>query len=162
MKTNYITLRPDRLDLPLDPCACGRLSSAVLTVGGEIPDDIDGLAIDVEYKNGNETKHYTAAGTKQDNGTFRVYLAPAYFPAASDQLKYHVLGMDVRENPRWLGTGPLRIFDNPANGSPVTPEILPRNLYAYSPTRQCYFKVIAKENEYGEIQLDVDETEVHL
>lgn len=162
MKTNYIELHPDRLDLPLDPLACGRLSSAVATVGGEIPDDIDGIAIDVEYMDGDEKKYYTAAGTRQADGTFRVYLAPAYFPAVSDQLKYHVLGMDAQENPRWLGSGMMRIFDNPADGSPIAPDILPRNLYAYSPTRQCYFKVIAKENEYGEIQLDVDETEVHI
>lgn len=162
MKTNCITLRPDRLDLPLDPCACGRLSSAIITVGGEIPGDITGIAVAVEYMDGRDKKRYTAAATKQADGTFRAYLAPAYFPASSDQLKYHVIGMDTNENPRWLGTGLLRIIDNPANGSPVTPEILPRNLYVYSPTRQCYFKVIAKENEYGEIRLDVDETEVHL
>ena len=160
MKTNYIHMQPDRLDLPLAPCACGRLSSAVVIVGGEIPDDIDAIAVDVEYMDGNEKKRYTAAGTRQADGTFRVYLAPAYFPAASDQLQYHVLGMDTNENPRWLGSGMLRIFDNPADGSPIAPEILPRNLYAYSPTRKCYFKVIARENEYGEIQLDVDETPV--
>ena len=161
MKTNYITLHPDRLDLPLAPCACGRLSSAVITVGGEIPDDIEGAAVDVEYMDGDEKKRYTAAGTRQADGTFRVYLAPAYFPAESDQLKYHVLGMDAQENPRWLGSGMMRIFDNPADGSPIAPEILPRNLYAYSPTRKCYFKVIARENEYGDIQLDVDETPVN-
>lgn len=160
MKTNFIKLRPDRLDLPLAPCACGRLSSAVVTVGGEIPDDIEAIAVDVEYMDGNEKNRYTAAGTRQADGTFRVYLAPAYFPAGSDQLKYHVLGMDTNENPRWLGSGMLRIFDNPADGSPIAPEILPRNMYAYSPTRKCYFKVIARENEYGEIQLDVDETPV--
>lgn len=161
MKTNFIELRPDRLDLPLDPLACGRLSSAVITVGGEIPDDIEAIAIDVEYMDGDEKKRYTAAGTRQADGTFRVYLAPAYFPAESDQLKYHVLGMDAQENPRWLGSGMMRIFDNPADGSPIAPEILPRNLYAYSPTRKCYFKVIARENEYGDIQLDVDETPVN-
>lgn len=161
MKTNFIELRPDRLDLPLAPCACGRLSSAVITVGGEIPDDIEAIAVDVEYMDGDEKKRYTAAGTRQADGTFRVYLAPAYFPAESDQLKYHVLGMDAKENPRWLGSGMLRIFDNPADGSPIAPDILPRNLYAYSPTRKCYFKVIARENEYGEIQLDVDETPVN-
>ena len=110
---------------------------------------------------GDEKKRYTAAGTRQADGTFRVYLAPAYFPAESDQLKYHVLGMDAQENPRWLGSGMMRIFDNPADGSPIAPEILPRNLYAYSPTRKCYFKVIARENEYGDIQLDVDETPVN-
>ena len=162
MKTNFIELRPDRLDLPLAPCACGRLSSAVITVGGEIPDDIEGVAVDVEYMDGAEKKRYTAAAERQTDGTFRAYFAPAYFPAKSDELKYHVIGMDARENPRWLGSGALRILDNPADGSPVAPEILPRDLYAYSPSRRCYFKVIAKENEYGEIQLDVDETEVHL
>lgn len=162
MKTNYITLRPDRLNFPLEQCAVGRLSSAVFTVGGDIPDDIQGIAVVFEYEDGGETKEYVAAGARQTDGTWRVYVAPAYFPNATDMLKYHVIGGDASGNPRWLGTGSLRIFDNPADGDSVIPDVLPRNLYAYSPSRKCYFKVIAKENEYGEIQLDVDETEVHL
>ena len=162
MKAQHIRIRPDRLNAPLATCNVGKLSSAVFIIEGDIPDDIEAIAVDVEYIDGDEKKRYTAAGTRQADGTFRVYLAPAYFPAESDQLKYHILGMDAQENPRWLGSGMLRIFDNPADGSPIAPDILPRNLYAYSPTRQCYFKVIASENENGEIRLDVDETEVHL
>jgi hypothetical protein len=186
MKTNIIHLRPDRLDLPLDPCTQGRLSSAVLTLCGDIPDDIESLAVVVEYRPESSpsedisgpgsipsdpgqdltdpapTERYTAAATRQDDGTFLAYLAPAYFPTSSDDLKYHVVGTDTRQNPRWLGSGTLSIVDNPANGSHVMPDILPRNLYAYSPTRRCYFKVIATENKYGEIKLTVDETEVHL
>lgn len=166
MKTNIIHITPDRLYNPLEPLAVGKLSSSVLTVTGDIPDDIAALAIVVEYMDTSgaspQIARYVAHGTRQGDGTYRVYLAPAYFPAANDALKYHVVGTDSNENPRWLGSGTLRIFDNPADGSSVAPDILPRNLYAYSPTRQCYFKVIAKENELGEIQLDVDETEVHL
>lgn len=162
MKTNYITLHPDRLDLPLAPCACGRLSSAVITVGGEIPDDIEAIAVDVEYMDGDEKKRYTAAGTRQADGTFRVYLAPAYFPAESDQLKYHVLGTDAQENPRWLGSGMLRIFDNPANGSPIAPDILPRNSYAYNPQTGLYYKIVAEVNDLGEITLSTEQEGVAL
>jgi len=164
MTTNHIIIRPDRLNFPLATCNVGRLSSAVLTIGGEIPADIDGLAVQIEYTdataNPPATARYTAAATRQADGSFRCYLAPAYFPAASNALKYHVIATDAEGAPRWLGTGNLRILDNPANGSAVAPDILPRNLYAYSPSRNCYYKVIAKENEYGEITLDVDETEV--
>jgi hypothetical protein len=162
MKTNFIELRPDRLDLPLAPCACGRLSSAVITVGGDIPDDVGNLAIYVEYLDGGEKKRYTAAGTRHADGTFSVYLAPAYFPAASDALRYHVVGMDDRDNPRWLGSGVLRIFDNPADGSPVAPDIIPRNSYAYNPQTGLYYKIWAEVNELGEITLTTDQEGIAL
>lgn len=152
MKTNYIELHPDRLDLPLAPLAAGKLSSAVATIGGDIPDDISALAVVVEWKDGQTTSRYTAAATN-GGGFWSVYFAPAYFPAASEELKYHVVGTDKNDNPRWLGTGNMRIFDNPANGSPIAPDILPRNLYAYNPATGLYHKVIAELNELGEIQL---------
>lgn len=162
MKENHVHLRPDRLDLPLAPCACGRLSSAVITVGGDIPDDVGNLAVYVEYMDGGEKKRYTAAGTRQADGTFRVYLAPAYFPAASDTLKYHVIGMDDHSNPRWLGSGVLRIFDNPAEGGGEVPDILPRNLYAYNPVTGLYHKLVAEVNDLGEISVSVNQEGVNL
>ena len=111
---------------------------------------------------GDEKKRYTAAGTRQADGTFRVYLAPAYFPAESDHLKYHVLGMDAQENPRWLGSGMLRIFDNPADGSPIAPDILPRNSYAYNPQTGLYYKIVAEVNDLGEITLSTEQEGVAL
>lgn len=162
MNTIHIHARPDRLYMPLEPLAVGRLSSAVATVGGDIPDDIETLAAVVQYPDGDSVGTYTAAGTKQADGRWRVYFAPAYFPTGSQSLRYDLVGTDSQGNPRWLGSGVLRVMDNPSNGSAVTPDVLPRNLYAYSPSRGCYFKVIAAENEYGEIRLDVDETPVNL
>ena len=162
MKTNEITIRADRLNIPLETCAVGKLSSAVFTIGGDIPDDIAALAVVVEYKDGNEINRYTAAATAQGDGTWRVYLAPAYFPAASESLKYHVIGTDNQERPRWLGTGNLRIFDNPADGSAVMPDILPRNLYAYNPTTGLYYKVVAEINEMGEVTISAEQEGVTL
>ena len=162
MKTNYITIRPDRLNFPLDQCAVGRLSSAVFTVGGEIPDDIEAIGVRIEYADDGSTETYTAIGVKQADGTWRVYIAPAYFPAESTELKYHVIGTDSNGNPRWLGTGCLRIIENPARGSSVVPDIVPRNSYAYNPVTGLYYKIWAEVNELGEITLTTDQEGIAL
>ncbi len=162
MKTNVIQIDPDRLDLPLAPCAVGVLSSAEFTVCGDIPDDISALAVAVEYIDGQSVARYTAPGTRADDGTWRVYLAPGYFPAKSDGLKYHVVGTDTRGNPRWLGTGLLRVFANPANGSPVAPDVIPRNSYAYNPVTGLYHKIVAEVNDLGEITLSTEQEGVCL
>lgn len=154
MKTNYITLRPDRLDLPLAPCAVGKLSSAVLTVGGDIPEDTAALVVKVEYAEG---EYYIAAGSRQDDGTFRVYLAPGYFPAKSNSLKYHVYVTDQLDNPRWLGSGLMRIFDNPSDGGSPVPPPLPRNLYAYNAVTHLYYKITAETDEAGNITLALEQ-----
>ena len=163
MKTNYISLKPDRLDLPLAPCSIGKLSSAVLTIGGDIPDDISGLVVKIEYMNGSAKATYTAVATRRDSAAdYRCYLAPTYFPDTSDKLNYHIVGLDDNNNPRWLGTGTLRIFDNPANGSGAVPDILPRNLYAYNPTTGLYYKIVAELNEHGQVSVAVDQEGVEL
>lgn len=161
MKYSIIHLNPDRLDLPLTPLYAGKLSSAVWLVEGA-PDDIASLAVDVEYMDGGEKMCYTAAGTRQADGMFRVYLAPAYFPDVSQSLEYHVLGNDTNENPRWLGTGQLGIIDNPADGSPIAPDILPRNSYAYNPQTGLYYKIIAEVNDLGQITLSTEQEGVAL
>lgn len=162
MKYQHITLRPDRLNFPLECVHVGKLSSAVLVIDGEIPDDVTGIAVDIEYMDGETVARYTANAARQPDGTFRAYIAPAYFPETSDTLKYHIVATDEQENPRWLGSGSLRIFDNPANGSHVVPDILPRNLYAYNPTTGLYYKVIAEANEYGQILLTTEQEGVTL
>lgn len=167
MKTNHITLRPDKLGIPLECCAVGRASSAVFTIGGDIPDDIESLGVCVEYLDGDTVERYTAAGTRLPAAdgnpeTWRVYFAPSYFPAESDALKYHVIGVDASGNPRWLGTGNLRIFDNPADGSGAAPSIIPAGSYAYNPLTGLYYKLIAEQNEYGVITVSVDQTGVEL
>ena len=87
MKTNHIELKPDRLNFPLATLSVGKLSSAVLTVGGDIPDDTAAVVVKVEYAEG---EYYIAAGARQTDGTWRVYLAPGYFPATATAFKYHV------------------------------------------------------------------------
>ena len=135
MKTNNIRLRPDRLNFPLDTCVVGKLSSSVWILYGDIPDDIEGIA---------------------SPRSFRCYFSPWFFPEASDDLKYHVLGLDSNGNPRWLGSGVLRIEKNPAGGSPVPPEIIPADTYIRNPVTGLYHKITAEVNDLGEITTIVD------
>ena len=163
MKTNMITLRPDRLHFPCETLVVGRASSAVAIVQGEIPDDITAIAAVVQYLNGeDETETYTAAATAQDDGTWRLYFAPAYFPKTSNSLRYDIVGTDSSNNPRWLGSGYLRILECPANGSGVAPSIIPAASYAYNPATGLYHKLTAVQNELGEITVDVDPEGVEL
>ena len=162
MKTNHIHVKPDRLYNPLEPLAVGRLSSAVANVGGDIPDDIEAISAVVQYLDGAETKTYTAAATRQTDGAWRIYFAPSYFPAESHSLRYDLVATDSNGNPRWLGQGVLRVFDNPANGSSVAPDILPRDLYAYNPLTGLYHKLVAEQNALGEISVAVDQEGVSL
>lgn len=162
MKTNYITLRPDRLNFPLETVDVGRQSSAVLIVGGDIPDDTAALIVKVEYSNGQSPGYYVAAGTRQADGTFRVYLAPGYFPATTKGLHYHVYITDELDNPRWMGSGALRIIENPSDGSSPAPEVLPKNLYAYNPVNHLYYKIIAEADAEGNITITLDQEGVTL
>lgn len=158
MKTNYIELRPDRLNFPLATLNVGKLSSAVLTVGGDIPDDTAALVVKVEYADSpSTTAYYVAAGTRQADGTFRVYLAPGFFPAESNSLKYHVYVTDHLDNPRWMGSGLLRILANPSDGGSPVPEPLPRNLYAYNAVTHLYYKITAETDAAGNITLALDQ-----
>ena len=58
---------------------------------------------------------------------------------------------DENGNARWLGTGPLIVRENPANGSPVPPEIIPADTYIRNPVTGLYHKLLANVNELGEI-----------
>lgn len=164
MKTNYIELNPARLDLPLAPCAVGQASSAVFTIGGDVPDDIAEMTVNIEYiDDDGETQLAVASGTLDESaGTYRVYFTPNYFPAASDALKYYIMGTDTEGNPRWLGTGNLRIFANPANGSHGLPPSFSRIAYAYDEATGLYYKVLAETNELGEKTLALDQEGVEL
>ena len=158
MKTNYITLRPDRLNFPLATLNVGKLSSAVLTVGGDIPEDTAALVVKVEYADSQSTTaYYVAAGTRQADGTFRVYLAPGYFPATTKGLRYHVYITDELTNPRWMGSGAVRIIENPSDGSSPAPEVLPKNLFAYNPVTHLYYRITAEANAAGKITLALEQ-----
>ena len=160
MKYQHITLRPDRLNFPLECANVGKLSSAVFIIGGDIPDDIASMAVQIGRTEDPTThqprENFTAAATRQDDGTFRCYLAPFYFPDVSAALEYHVIGTDAQINARWLGTGPLEVRDNPADGSPIVPPIIPADTYIRNPATGLYHKLTAELNEEGEIIVAAD------
>lgn len=163
MKTHNVKIRPDRLNDPLATCFVGKLSSAVFMIGGDIPDDVDTIAVQIGRTDDPTThtprQNFTAAATEVEGQTprcFRAYLSPFLFPDTSDALEYHVIATDDHGNARWLGTGPLIVRDNPANGSPVPPEIIPADTYIRNPATGLYHKLTAAVNELGEIVLDCD------
>lgn len=165
MKAHHIRLRPDRLNDPLATCNVGKLSSAVFIIEGDIPDDADTITVQIGRTKDPDTheprQNFTAAAreTTPDGSaarTFRCYLAPFYFPDEADALEYHVVATDTNGNARWLGSGPLIVRDNPANGSPVPPEIIPADTYIRNPVTGLYHKLIAEVNDLGEITVSAD------
>lgn len=164
MKTHNVKIRPDRLNAPLATCFVGKLSSDVFVIGGDIPDDVDTITVQIGRTPDPNTHqprpNYTAASTRQTDGTFSCYLSPFYFPEIAPDLRYHVVSTDKNGNPRWLGTGDLRILENPANGSSVAPEIIPADTYIRNPVTGLYHKLTAEVNEHGEVTVAVEENGV--
>ena len=161
MKTHNVKIRPDRLNAPLATCFVGKLSSAVFMIGGDIPDDVDTITVQIGRTDDPTThqprQNFTVAANRNADGkTFRCYLSPFCFPDVSDALEYHVLGTDTNGNARWLGSGPLIVRDNPANGRPVPPEIIPADTYIRNPVTGLYHKLIAEVNDLGEITVAAD------
>ena len=165
MKAQHIRIRPDRLNAPLATCNVGKLSSAVFIIEGDIPEDVDTIAVQIGRTPDPQTQepreNFTAAASETISlgsaaRTFRCYLAPFYFPDKADALEYHIVATDSNGNPRWLGTGALDVRDNPANGSPVTPEIIPADTYIRNPATGLYHKLTASLNEYGELSVDIE------
>jgi len=168
MKAQHIRIRPDRLNAPLATCNVGKLSSAVFIIEGDIPEDVDTIAVQIGRTPDPQTQeprpNYTAAATEVEGQTprcFRAYLSPFLFPDTSDALEYHVIGADDHSNARWLGTGPLIVRDNPANGSPVPPEVIPADTYIRNPATGLYHKLTAAVNEYGELSIDLESEGIH-
>ena len=168
MKAQHIRIRPDRLNAPLATCNVGKLSSAVFVIEGDIPEDVDTIAVQIGRTPDPQTHeprpNYTAAATEVEGQTprcFRAYLSPFLFPDTSDALEYHVIGADDHSNARWLGTGPLIVRDNPANGSPVPPEVIPADTYIRNPATGLYHKLTAAVNEYGELSIDLESEGIH-
>lgn len=160
MKTHNVKIRPDRLNAPLAACFVGKLSSAVLVIGGDIPDDIDAIAVQIGRTDDPDTheprKNLAAATVRQTDGSFRCYLSPFHFPDVSDALEYHVIGTDAGGNARWLGTGALIVRDCPAGGSAIVPEIIPTDTYIRNPVTGLYHKLTAEVNDLGEIVVACD------
>ena len=163
MKAQHIRIRPDRLNDTLATCNVGRLSSAVFVIEGDIPDDADTIAVQIGRTPDPQTQeprqNFTAAASEVAGSTpraFRCYLAPFYFPDEADALEYHIMATDANGNPRWLGTGTLIVRDNPADGSPVTPDIIPADTYIRNPATGLYHKLTAAVNEYGELSIDLE------
>ena len=166
MKAHTIRLRPDRPNDPLATCNVGRLSSAVFVICGEIPDDIDTLAVQVSRTLDPDTQQPRPLLSAAANETtpagmpsrvFRCYLAPFYFPDVSPDLVYHIVGTDTKSNPRWLGSGSLIVRNSPADGSAIVPEIIPADTYIRNPLTGLYHKLTAQLNELGEVTVTVEE-----
>ena len=163
MKAHNIRIRPDRLNSPLATCVVGKLSSAVFVIYGDVPDDVEGIAVLIGRTEDPETheprEDFTAAAVEVDGSSpraFRCYLSPFLFPDVSDALEYHVVGTDTAGNARWLGTGAPDVRDNPANGSSVVPPIIPPDTYIRNPATGLYHKLTAAVNEYGELSIDLE------
>ena len=159
MKANTIRLRPDRLDDPLATCVVGKLSSAVFRIIGDIPEDVDSMAVLIERLPDPSTHavraNITVAASADERGGFRAYFAPWCFPDATEELDYHVVMTDKAGNARWLGTGDLRIKDNPANGTAEAPEIIPQDTYIRNPATGLYHLLTAVANSDGEITFNL-------
>ncbi|MBP5510638.1 MAG: hypothetical protein J6Z49_06950 [Kiritimatiellae bacterium] len=162
MKTNHIWIRPDRLNAPLATCNIGKLSSAVFNIKGDIPDDVDTITVQIGRTEDPDTHkprpNFTAAASEVEGQTprsFRAYLSPFLFPDVADVLEYHILGSDKNGNARWLGTGTLIVRENPANGSPVPPEIIPADTYIRNPVTGLYHKLIAVVDEDGNLTINL-------
>ena len=161
MKENQVTIRADRLNRPLETCFVGKLSSAVFRIVGDIPDDIDGMTVQIGRTEDPTThqprQNFTVAANRNADGkTYHCYLAPLCFPDVSDALEYHIVATDTNGNPRWLGSGPLIVRDNPADGSPIVPEIIPADTYIRNPVTGLYHKLTAAVNEYGELSINLE------
>lgn len=160
IRPSDILLNPDRLDMPLKPMYAGKLSSAVWRLHGA-PLDIDGVNIQIERGkdgSGQTLDPFTAACTRQSDGSWKCYLNPYCFQDASaTSLKYHVIALDSATNPRWLGSGSLRVLANPANGSPLTPDIIPADTYIRNPVTGRYHKLVAEVDDLGNISIAVDQ-----
>ena len=158
MKTSHITVRPDRLNFPLTMLFMGKLSSAIVTIGGDIPDDVESITIYFGRTPENNTPRdpVGALATRQTDGTFRAYCSPFLFPDASNGLKYNLLAVDSNDNPRWLGEGALTVIDSPADGSAVVPPVIPPDTYIRNPATGLYHKLTATADENGNITIDLD------
>lgn len=165
MKAQHIRIRPDRLNAPLATCDVGKLSSAVFVIEGDIPDDAAAIAVQIGRTPDPQTQeprpNYTAEASEITPAgsaarAFRCYLAPFCFPDVSDALEYHIMATDTNGNPRWLGTGQLIVRDNPADGSPIVPEIIPADTYIRNPVTGLYHKLTAAVNEYGELSINLE------
>ncbi len=156
-----IELSPDRLNQPLQPLYAGLLSSLVVEVAASaVPDDVESVRILFERTDdadGNDRTPVAVAATLTDAGAYRAYCSPFCFPDTSETLHYHVMGTDTNGNPRWLGSGQLRVRENPANGSAVEPEVIPSDTYIRNPTTGLYHKLTAFVDEYGEVSVSVAE-----
>ena len=155
-----IHLDAGRLNFPLRTIWQGVLSSAVVVIHG-MPADIEGAGIVFGVAPTGQTPHdppvYRAVATRQADGTWRAYVSPFTFPTVGLSLEYSVVGADVHENPRWLGTGQLNVVACPANGSADAPAVVPRDTYIRNPVTGLYHLLTATVDEDGNLTLDLSD-----
>ena len=153
--TVRIRVDESRLNFPLIPISAGVLSSLDFEVV-DVP-DVDALAVFFEYDDG--TVNYQAACVKVRAGFWTGYAMPYTFPAenATGALHYHVVATDARGNQKWLGTGELDVYANPANGSPTPPPIVPHDTYIRNPVTGLYHLLTATVDEDGNLTLNLSD-----
>lgn len=156
----YLELKANTSAVNLPPMTVGKLSSQIVILKGSVDSDIKSLNIQLERVpdpvTGEKPESYAIAATETADG-WRCYISPYCVPDASADLKYHVVGIDELANPRWLGTGRLRVIDNPATGSPLQPSVVPPDTYLYNPATGLWHKLIAECDEAGVITVSVEQ-----
>jgi hypothetical protein len=156
MKVHMIRLNPGRPNFPLVSCFVGKLSSAVFEIGGDIPDDVEGMSVRIGRTPDPDTEEPRddfAATASRAGGGYRCYLSPFMFPDASRTLHYHIIALDSSGNSRWLGSGNLEVLECPADGTPIAPDIIPADTYIRNPVTGLYHKLTAEVNDLGEIAI---------
>ena len=153
-----IRIDESRLNFPLTPIAAGKLSSLDVELIG-VPNTVASLLVYFEHEKDDGVESYAAGCRQEDDGTWSCYVQPFLFPDVEDtgKLHYHVVATDVRTAQKWLGTGQLRVLENPAGGSPLPPPIIPADTYVRNPVTGLYHKLTAEVNELGEITVIVSE-----
>jgi len=159
MKTIHVKVNPARLNLPLATIWAGRLSSAILTVCGDVPDDIEALSVRIgrtpDPDTGAAREDFAATASRDESGAFRFYLSPFLFPDAAAGLSYCIIGTDESGNPRWLGTGALNVSECPADGDGTAPDIIPADTYIRNPVTGLYHLLTAVADEDGNITINL-------
>lgn len=126
MRDTHITINADRPNQPLTPLIVGANCAASAIIEGAIPRDVVSLAVEIERTPDGQTPrpNFVVSATRFEHGcAFGVYFNPFCFTDITDALQYHINGTDEHGNPRYLGSGSLRVLKSTIGTSPVPPPV---------------------------------------
>lgn len=151
-----VKIDESRLNFPLRTMNAGLLSSFYLELV-DVPSTAASVNVYVEYLDGDgATQNFVCACSEATTGDWTCYCVPLTFPAVSESgLKYHVVATDENDNAMWLGSGDLRVLDNPANGGGVEPSVVPGDCYIRNPTTGLYHLLTAVTDEDGNLTIQL-------